>query len=67
MKSGHHSSGAIYVTFCNNPQPKHFLREKTILVCVISGPNEPFLEELNSVITPFVKDVLLLEQGMYAH
>ena len=62
-KSGRHSSGALYVTICNNPRTKRFRREETILTCVIPGPSEPSLEQLNNVLIPFVQEVLRLEEG----
>lgn len=54
----------MYVTICNNPREKRFLREETILACVIPGPTEPSREELNSCLEPIVEDILKLEDGM---
>lgn len=68
MKSGSfcgkYSCGAMYLTILNNPRTKRFLREETILVCVIPGPTEPSLEQLNAVIEPFVQEMLILGSGM---
>lgn len=63
-KGGKHSCGAIYVTILNNPLSKRFRREETILACVIPGPNEPSLEELNFVMEPLVDDLIHLECGV---
>jgi hypothetical protein len=61
--AGRYSCGAIYVAILNNPRHKRFLREETILVCVIPGPAEPLLEQLNAVIEPFADEILLLGDG----
>jgi hypothetical protein len=61
--SGRYSCGAMYVTILNNPRHKRFLCNETILVCVIPGPTEPSLEQLNAVIEPFVAEMLLLGNG----
>lgn len=63
-KGGKHSCGAVYITVLNNPLSKRFRREETILACVIPGPTEPSLEELNYVVEPLVEDLLLLESGV---
>lgn len=57
--------GAIYCTICNNPRAKRFLREETILLAVIPGPNEPSLEQLNSILEIFVLEARQLYSGMY--
>ncbi|KAH9834853.1 uncharacterized protein C8Q71DRAFT_710648 [Rhodofomes roseus] len=62
-KRSHHSTGAVYVTICNNPRHKRFLREESILVSGIPGPHEPSLEQLNHILEPFVQDVKELEDG----
>ncbi|OBZ75252.1 hypothetical protein A0H81_04647 [Grifola frondosa] len=62
-KRGNHSVGAIYITICNNPRSKRFLAEETILNCVIPGPDEPSLEQLNFVLEPFVNDMRQLYYG----
>ncbi|KAL7279548.1 hypothetical protein ACG7TL_005946 [Trametes sanguinea] len=54
LKRGKYSVGAIYCTICNNPRSKRFLREETILIAIIPGPEEPSLEQLNSVLEIFV-------------
>lgn len=65
--TGKYSCGAMYATILNNPTEKRFLREETILVCVIPGPTEPSLEQLNSIIEPFVEEMMLLKNGMSYH
>ena len=65
MKRGQHSTGAIYLVICNNPRAKRYLREETILVCVIPGPTEPSLEQMNSVIDPMVEDLKKLYGGKH--
>ncbi|KIP04677.1 hypothetical protein PHLGIDRAFT_120505 [Phlebiopsis gigantea 11061_1 CR5-6] len=62
MKSGTHSSGAIYITILNNPRERRFRREETILVCMIPGPNEPSKEELNFVLEPLAQELLKLSR-----
>lgn len=63
MKRAHHSTGAIYLIICNNPRAKRYLREETILICVIPGPSEPSLEQMNPVIDPMVDDLNRLYNG----
>ncbi|CDO76806.1 hypothetical protein BN946_scf185033.g3 [Trametes cinnabarina] len=64
MKQGKYSVGAIYCTICNNPRAKRFLREETILLAIIPGPEEPSLEELNSVLEIFVMEARRLYDGI---
>ncbi|KAI9065736.1 hypothetical protein FKP32DRAFT_1610486 [Trametes sanguinea] len=63
LKRGKYSVGAIYCTVCNNPRSKRFLREETILLAVIPGPEEPSLEQLNSVLEIFVLEAQRLYQA----
>ena len=58
-----HSTGAIYVTILNNPRAKRFLPQETILYCVIPGPHEPTLEQLNYITEPLVDELQRLERG----
>lgn len=44
-----------------------FLREETILVCVVPGPHEPSLEQLNYVLEPFVREVHILYGGLVSY
>lgn len=64
-KGGKHSAGAVYITILNNPLSKRFRREETILACVIPGPTEPSLEQLNQVLEPMIQDIKTLEYGIY--
>lgn len=65
MKRGNYSVGAIYLTVCNNPRSKRFLREETFLLAVIPGPDEPSLEELNHILDVFIPELLELYNGKY--
>ncbi len=62
-KRGKYSVGAIYCTVCNNPRSKRFLREETILLAIIPGPDEPSLEALNPVLEVFALEAKELYQG----
>jgi len=64
IKGSTHSTGALYVTIKNNPPAIVNLMEETILVCVVPGPNEPSLEQLNSVLEPLISEIQELYQGM---
>ncbi|KIJ28204.1 hypothetical protein M422DRAFT_90591, partial [Sphaerobolus stellatus SS14] len=64
ITAGCHSTGAMYVTIKNNPPALQYLMEETILICVIPGPHEPSLEQLNYILEPFVEGVQLLYQGV---
>ncbi|KAH9850227.1 hypothetical protein C2E23DRAFT_861486 [Lenzites betulinus] len=64
LKRGKYSVGAIYATLCNNPRSKRFLREETILLAVIPGPEEPSLEHLNNILEPFVAEAAKMYRGV---
>ncbi len=66
MKRGNYSVGAIYLTVCNNPRSKWFLREETFLLAIIPGPDEPSLEQLNAILDIFIPDLLELYNGKCA-
>jgi hypothetical protein len=59
-----HSSGALYLTLCNNPRNICYIREETILLMAIPGPIEPSLDEMNNIMEPVVEDFLDLGKGM---
>ena len=63
IKGSIHSTGAMYATIINNPRAIRFLCEETILICVVPGPREPSLEQLNYILEPFVQDVHILYGG----
>ncbi|ETW82454.1 hypothetical protein HETIRDRAFT_426132 [Heterobasidion irregulare TC 32-1] len=63
-RSRAYSTGAIYVTILNNPRSKHFLPQETILYCVIPGPQEPTLEQLNHITEPLVEELWALYEGV---
>ncbi|KAJ3014376.1 hypothetical protein NUW54_g1323 [Trametes sanguinea] len=64
LKRSKYSAGAIYCTLCNNPRAKRFLREETILLAVIPGPEEPSLEQLNAILEVFVLEARHLYDGI---
>ena len=59
-----HSTGALYLTLCNNPRNIRFLREETELLMALPGPLEPSLEEMNNVMDLFVDHMYALGKGM---
>ncbi|KAI9063735.1 hypothetical protein FKP32DRAFT_1571273 [Trametes sanguinea] len=63
MKRGNYSVGAIYLTVCNNPRSKRFLREETFLLATIPGPDEPSLEQLNNILQVFIPELMALYNG----
>ncbi|KAK0439175.1 hypothetical protein EV421DRAFT_1713692 [Armillaria borealis] len=63
VKGGCHSTGALYITICNNPRTIRYLREETILALVLPGPHEPTLEQLNNVLVPLIRDLKNLYHG----
>ncbi|OSD04070.1 hypothetical protein PYCCODRAFT_1444205 [Trametes coccinea BRFM310] len=63
MKRGNYSVGAIYLTVCNNPCSKRFLRKETFLLATIPGPDEPSLEQLNHILQVFIPDLIALYNG----
>ena len=58
-----YSVGAIYISILNFPRHLRNLRENTILIGVIPGPNEPKLH-MNSFLEPLVMDLLKLRRGV---
>ena len=62
-RSRAYSTGAIYVTILNNPRSKRFLPQETILYCVIPGPHEPTLEQLNQITEPLCQELQALYKG----
>ncbi|KAG2743727.1 hypothetical protein P692DRAFT_20704639, partial [Suillus brevipes Sb2] len=71
VKRGNHSTGALYMTCCNNPRGIRYLTEETFLIMVLPGPNEPNLEQLNKIMAKFVSDMIELYHGqefrIYGH
>ncbi|EGN98071.1 hypothetical protein SERLA73DRAFT_153261 [Serpula lacrymans var. lacrymans S7.3] len=63
VKRGSYSTGALYMTCCNNPRGIWYLTEETFLIIVIPGPKEPKVEELNKILKPFVNDMLNLYES----
>jgi hypothetical protein len=64
VEKSSHSTGALYLTLCNNPRNIRFLREETELLMVLPGPTEPSLEEMNNVMDLFVDHMCALGKGM---
>ncbi|KIK91508.1 hypothetical protein PAXRUDRAFT_797245 [Paxillus rubicundulus Ve08.2h10] len=65
VKRGNHSTGALYMTCCNNPRGVRYLVEETFLVMVIPGPNEPTLDQINKIMELFVRDMNDLYRVFY--
>ena len=57
----------MYLTVANNPRSKRYLREETILACVIPGPTEPSLKQLNPILDPIVDELHELYGGEFSH
>ncbi|CCO36943.1 hypothetical protein BN14_11092 [Rhizoctonia solani AG-1 IB] len=58
------SSGAIYLAILNLPRHARYQVQNVILACVISGPHEPSLENLNFVLEPIVESFKKLYAGV---
>ena len=61
-KNSEHSVGVIYLSILNLPRQHRYLWENTMIVGTIPGPKEPHLD-INSFITPFVDELMLLWNG----
>jgi hypothetical protein len=57
------STGAIYITIQNLDRTVRFLPANVILACIVPGPKEPPLEELNWVLQPIVDEIKKLYAG----
>ncbi|KAF8594834.1 hypothetical protein BDV93DRAFT_565008 [Ceratobasidium sp. AG-I] len=65
FKNNHHdSTGAIYLTILNLHRSARYLPANTILVCLVPGPGEPSLENLNYVLDPIVEQFKQLYAGV---
>lgn len=60
---GVESTGAIYLTIQNLHRSARFLPANVILACLIPGPKEPPLEELNLVLQPIVNKLKEIYAG----
>lgn len=60
-----HSVGAIYLSFLNLHRSLRYRPENTILACVIPGPGEPHLEQLNEILDPLIDEFKTLYASMY--
>lgn len=63
IESRVHSTGAVYITVNNLPRHLRSLRENTFLLCVIPGPAEPSLEQMNTVTELVVEELSKLADG----
>ncbi|KDN35234.1 hypothetical protein RSAG8_11765, partial [Rhizoctonia solani AG-8 WAC10335] len=61
---GTESVGAVYLTIQNLERSVRFLPANVILACLIPGPKEPPLEELNWVFQPIVDQIKTLYTGI---
>ncbi|QRV82786.1 Transposase family tnp2 [Ceratobasidium sp. AG-Ba] len=59
-----YSVGAVYICFLNLHRSVRYRPENSILACVIPGPGEPSLEELNQVLDPLVEELQTLYDGV---
>ncbi|KAF8691576.1 hypothetical protein RHS03_08766, partial [Rhizoctonia solani] len=60
-------SGAIYLAILNLPQYARYHVHNVILACVITGPKEPHLEDLNFVLEPIVESFKRLYARVAVH
>lgn len=58
------SCGAIYLAILNIARHARYLVHNVILACVIAGPKEPSLENLNFVLEPIVESFKKLYAGV---
>ncbi|KEP47521.1 transposase family Tnp2 protein, partial [Rhizoctonia solani 123E] len=58
------STGAIYITIQNLDHTVCFSPANVILACIVPGPKEPPLEELNWVLQPIVDEIKQLYAGI---
>ncbi|KAF8670362.1 hypothetical protein RHS04_08618 [Rhizoctonia solani] len=59
-----HSCGAIYLAILNLPRHARYQIHNIILACVVSGPTEPHLEDINFVLEPIVESFKQLYAGV---
>ncbi|KAJ7208732.1 hypothetical protein C8J57DRAFT_1610075 [Mycena rebaudengoi] len=64
VKGGCHSTGALYMTLCNNPRSIQFLREETSLLLMFPGPNEPTTGQYNNIMKVVVNHFKRLYNGV---
>ncbi|KAF8599098.1 hypothetical protein BDV93DRAFT_407383, partial [Ceratobasidium sp. AG-I] len=65
FKTSHNSStGGIYLTILSIHRSARYLPSNTILVCVVPGPREPKLENLNYILEPIVEQFKKLYAGV---
>lgn len=64
VKRNIHSTGALYLTICNNPRALRYLREETILALVLPPP-EPTVQQLNEALRFCIQDLKALYNGQW--
>ncbi|KAJ7051311.1 hypothetical protein C8F01DRAFT_1222141 [Mycena amicta] len=58
-----HSTGAMYMTICNNPRGIRYLLEETALIAVFPGPHEPTIDQYRNVMELIVARFKRLYNG----
>lgn len=64
VKRNIQSTGALYLTICNNPRALRYLREETILALVLPPP-EPTVQQLNEALRFCIQDLKTLYNGQW--
>ncbi|PPQ79796.1 hypothetical protein CVT26_012594 [Gymnopilus dilepis] len=59
-----HSTGPVYITIDDLPRDQRFLQVNTMCPCVMPGPGEPNAQQLNHVLEPAVKEMIILKGGI---
>lgn len=60
-----YSLGAVYVCFLNLHRLLRYCPENTVLACVIPGPGEPHLQQLNQILDPLDEEFKILHAGKF--
>ncbi|KAF8803058.1 hypothetical protein BYT27DRAFT_7110771 [Phlegmacium glaucopus] len=59
-----HSTGPIYITINDLPRDHRFLQVNVMSPCVMPGPGEPNAQQLNHVLEPASKELIMLKSGV---
>ncbi|KAL1949361.1 hypothetical protein VTO73DRAFT_8242 [Trametes versicolor] len=59
-----HSAGAVYLTHNNKDRAERFLQRNTHLWCLIAGPHEPSLEQMNYIMAPLKRELDVVYGGI---
>ncbi|KAJ7246650.1 hypothetical protein C8J57DRAFT_1438153 [Mycena rebaudengoi] len=65
VKGSMHSTGALYLTLCNNPREIQYIRGESSFILGIPGPHEPSLEQMNQVLVSFTDAMKRLYNGSF--